>query len=136
MHWLKLIAPALQVLRRGQELRHAAAWKNAQVIASALGALVVFLRVAGIDLGISDADLLELAGGIVALINIYVVVASSAKVGFSPTPHPDLPPIAQMDRPDTDADMDATGGVRSDAVRPENRYPTGQDHDNGDGWNG
>ena len=131
MNWLRLIAPALQVLRRGQELRHAAAWKNAQIIASALSAVVVFLRVAGIDLGISDADLLELAGGIVALINIYVVVASSAKVGFSPKTTPDLPPIDLVARADADAD-----GVRADTVRPESRYPTGQDHSDGDGWNG
>ena len=42
-----------------------------------------------------------------------------------------LPPIALVARADADAD-----GVRADAMCAENRHPTGQDHDDGDGWNG
>ena len=87
LNWLKLAAPALHALKQGQELRHAAAWKNAQVVANFLAAVVTLAAAAGYDLGIRDQDILGIAGGIVAAINIYATIATSAKVGIP------LPPI-------------------------------------------
>jgi hypothetical protein len=85
------------VLRHGEELTHADTWKNRQVAASALlallGALAPFLPFEA-----SQEDLLAVAGGLAALgglLNAYLVVATSRRVGLPAgggNPYPAEPP--------------------------------------------
>ena len=81
MNLLALIKPAFTVLREGQSLTNAASWNNAQTIGNLLAALVAILGVCGVRLGLSNDDVMLIAGAIAALANSYVTVATSTKVG-------------------------------------------------------
>lgn len=126
IRYAKIAQQALEVLKKGQELRSAAAWKNVQVIASALAALLVLLRLFGVDLGISDEEIAAIAGGIVAVVNIYFTLATSRKVGI---PANDLPPIELIGRSESDSVQSAPMPSRADTEADK--------HDgNEGGWNG
>jgi len=75
MNWIK-------ALRAGERLTHAATWKNVQVATNALVALITVI-VSYFDLQgqITDETMLAVAGGIVAVVNIYFTNATSRKVG-------------------------------------------------------
>ena len=128
MNWLKLIAPALQVLRQGQELRNPAAWKNAQIIANVLSAVVGLLGAAGYPFGISDADVMGIAGGIVAAINIYTTIATSKKVG--------LPPINLIAHSEPESDFVQPIPLPPNSPIQSAPADSNADDNNGDGWNG
>ena len=81
MNLFALIKPAFVVLREGQSLTNAASWKNAQTLGNLLAALVAILGVCGVRLGLSNDDVMLIAGAIAALANAYVTVATSTKVG-------------------------------------------------------
>lgn len=79
----------INVLYQGQKLSNAAVWKNRQTLvnllvglfAAGLGAAQAF----GFDLGARDADLVEVASGIgaiVGLFNAYATTATSSTVGL------------------------------------------------------
>lgn len=122
MNWLKLAAPALHALKQGQELRHAAAWKNAQVVANFIAAIVTLAAAAGYDFGVSDQDILGIAGGIVAAINIYATIATSAKVGVP------LPPIDLIAHSEP-------GRVQQPTLPPNSQAQPEPDKEHrGDGW--
>ena len=89
MNILAAIKPAFAVLKQGRALANPAAWKNAQVLANLLSALIVLLNVFGIHFGLDSDSINLIAGGIAALANAYLTAATSEKVGV-----PDgLPPI-------------------------------------------
>lgn len=137
MNWLKLIAPALQVLRQGQELRNPAAWKNAQVVANVLSAVVALAVAAGYDFGISDAHISGIAGGIVAAINIYTTIATSQKVGFrQKSPATELPPIDLIARADGTYDRVRVQPVALPPIAPDQSTSAEASDTNGNGWNG
>jgi hypothetical protein len=70
-----------QVLYKGYELSNAAAWKNVQNAINVIAG-ILFIVVQSYQLPI-DKDMVNLlAGGIVALVNIFLTVATSEKVGL------------------------------------------------------
>lgn len=81
MNLFALIKPAFTVLREGESLTHAESWKNAQTIGNLLAALVAILGVCGVRLGLSNDDVMLIAGAIAALANAYFTVSTSEKVG-------------------------------------------------------
>lgn len=89
MNIIALIKPAFVVLNKGRSLANPAAWKNAQLIANLLSALIVFLNVLGVHFGLDSDSVNLVAGGIAALANAYLTAATSEKVGVTDG----LPPI-------------------------------------------
>lgn len=89
MNILAIIKPAFTVLKQGQALANPAAWKNAQVLANLLSALVVLLNAFGIHFGLDSDSVNLIAGGVAAIANAYLTAATSEKVGVSDG----LPPI-------------------------------------------
>jgi hypothetical protein len=86
---IETIKSALVVLRKGYQLRNVEAWKNAQFATAALtailAALVTVLRLYGVELPVSDADLASISGAVVAIVGVflaYLTPATSAKVGL------------------------------------------------------
>ena len=101
MNILSVIKPAFIVLKQGQALANPAAWKNVQVLANLLSALIVLLNVFGIHFGLDSDSINLIAGGIAALANAYLTTATSEKVGV-----PDgLPPIELVSTPTTGDDQ-------------------------------
>jgi len=101
MNILSIIKPAFVVLKQGQALANPAAWKNAQVLANLLSALIVLLNVFGIHFGLDSDSVNLVAGGIAAIANAYLTAATSEKVGV-----PDgLPPIDLVSTPTPGADQ-------------------------------
>jgi hypothetical protein len=73
-----------RVLRAGESLNSAAAWKNVQILGTAfsvlLGTIIIF-----VPIGLSETQIHEIAFGLadlVAAINIYFTAATSDKVGL------------------------------------------------------
>lgn len=81
---------ALSALRYGSSLSDPAVWKNRQnrlnALVGLLGALAVFMPMFGIHVEVSNEDVLKIAGGVAALIglfvNPYLTTATSEKVGL------------------------------------------------------
>jgi hypothetical protein len=70
-----------QVLHKGYELSNAAAWKNVQNAINIIAG-ILFIVVQSYQLPIDKDTVNLLAGGIVALVNIVLTVATSEKVGL------------------------------------------------------
>lgn len=94
MNFLGIIPAAFDALKKGKRLNSVVAWKNVQIVTNMLAAVVVLLRALGIDLGLSDSDIDSVAGAIVVIINVYLTLATTNKVGI-PT---QLPPIDLVGR--------------------------------------
>lgn len=82
MWWIKALQSLLQVLQVGHELARPGAWKNVQLVASLLTAILGILWALGYQIQLLPDDVFAIAGAIVALINAYLVVATSKKVGL------------------------------------------------------
>lgn len=89
------IKNAWDALKYGQQLADSVFWKNHQLATNALvgllGAILAIAKVAGINLPISNADLVSLAGGIVTcvgLYNTYITAATTTKVGLPTNSQP------------------------------------------------
>jgi len=83
-------------LKQGKRLANAATWKNRQIaastIAAVLGGLIVVLPWFGLKLEVTNEDIMAIAGGVAALggiINSLLTVATSKKVGLSAKPEGD-----------------------------------------------
>lgn len=79
----------MNALKAGQQLRDPALWKNRQLTLNAvtilLAAVIAVLRLAGVDVIISDEALqllAEIIAGILGLINIILTTATTKKVGL------------------------------------------------------
>jgi hypothetical protein len=70
-----------QVLHKGYELSNAAAWKNVQNAINIIAG-ILFVVVQSYQLPIDKDTVNLLAGGIVAVVNIVLTVATSEKVGL------------------------------------------------------
>lgn len=78
------------VLRKGRIVANPEAWKKGQVTVNLLfgffSAVVVALRLFGIDLGLTDDQLLEIATGIFTVVGVlfnpYVTIATTQKIGL------------------------------------------------------
>lgn len=90
MNILSALRPAWEVLQAGKQLKHAAAWKNVQLVALVITSLASLATAFGIDLGLTQEQILGTAGTIAA-IAAYFVPATSAKVGFSVGAHGHAP---------------------------------------------
>jgi hypothetical protein len=82
MNLLTVVQRGFDALKIGKSLLHVEAWKNAQAITSLLAALVAVLRACGVDFGIDDSVLTAIGVGIAALVNSYLTIATSKKVGM------------------------------------------------------
>ncbi len=102
MNILAIIKPAFTVLKQGRALANPAAWKNAQVLANLLSALVVLLNVLGVHFGLDSDSVNLIAGGIAAIANAYLTAATSEKVGVPSG----LPPIELVSTPPLGAGAD------------------------------
>lgn len=87
---LKILLGLWQVLKVGHELARPEAWKNVQTVASLLAAVLGLAWAMGYPINLVPDDLLALAGVIVAMVNAYLVIATSKRVGL---PNADLGPI-------------------------------------------
>lgn len=77
------------VLKQGECLLHAATWKNAQVATTAVGAILVFVAPFIPGLHLSSDDILDLAKAVVVIVGVvngYLTVATSPKVGLPTEP--------------------------------------------------
>ena len=121
MNILAAIKPAFAVLKQGRALANPAAWKNAQVLANLLSALIVLLNVFGIHFGLDSDSINLIAGGIAAIANAYLTAATSEKVGV-----PDgLPPIELVSTPTTGDDRLRDLPVPSEPDAESDRPNTG-----------
>ena len=102
MNILAIINPAFVVLKQGRALANPAAWKNVQVIANLLSALIVLLNAFGIHFGLDSDSVNLIAGGIAAIANAYLTAATSEKVGVPSG----LPPIELVSTPPLGAGAD------------------------------
>lgn len=87
-----------RVFTIGQSVANPQAWKKGQItaamLASIMGAALTIAKTFGVELPLSDADLLQLGGAVIAVYGVFgagATVASSDKVG--------LPPLRE-DRPE------------------------------------
>lgn len=121
MNILAIINPAFVVLKQGRALANPAAWKNVQVIANLLSALIVLLNAFGIHFGLDSDSVNLVAGGIAAIANAYLTAATSEKVGV-----PDgLPPIELVSTPTTGDDRLRDLPVPSEPDAESDRPNTG-----------
>lgn len=137
MNIFGVIASAIDVLRKGKRLNNVVAWKNVQIVTNMLAAIVVLLRSLGFDLGLSDSDIDTVAGAIVVIINVYLTLATTNKVGISQ----EVPPIELQGRAEPMPFDDPTfRGVRDD--NPEvpsignSPTPSANERPTQSGWNG
>jgi hypothetical protein len=82
MKWFKALMALFSALRIGSELRSAAAWKNAQVVASFLTAMMALATILGYDLKLDDETITGGAVFIAAIVNGLLVAVTSKKVGL------------------------------------------------------
>ena len=84
-----MISNLIRALRAGEELKNKENWKNAQIITGAItsiaGAALMGLRVFGVEVPITDDQIVAIAGGaaaILGLYNSYATTATSKSVGL------------------------------------------------------
>ena len=84
-----MISELIRALKAGEELKNKENWKNAQIITGALtsvaGAALMGLRFVGVEVPITDDQIVAIAGGIAAvlgLFNTYTTAATSKSVGL------------------------------------------------------
>lgn len=113
-----------QVLRAGQALAHPGAWKNVQLIGSLLTALLGLLWSFGIQIPLLPDDIFAIAGAVVALLNGYLTVATSKKVGLPA--HESTPPDPAPGADDVRMrDISALlSKLRSEIHRPDGSSPS------------
>ncbi len=79
----------IKALQAGQELKNPARWKKGQnlvnSVAAIVAAIVAVLKIGGIDIPMTDEQLIEVSSiiaAILALINGYLTTASTKKIGL------------------------------------------------------
>lgn len=93
---VKVIIPLFKALRAGQALSAPGAWKVAQNWINLLSGLVALAWALGYPLPLMEEDIALLAGGIIALINIYLTSATTRKIGL-PNHEKPVSPIARTE---------------------------------------
>lgn len=82
MNILKVIPALFDVLRKGKMLSNAGAWKNVQAVLLVIAAIDTLVKAIGYDFGFTNDDYAIIADFIVYAVSIYLVFATSDKVGF------------------------------------------------------
>ena len=132
-NWLKAIPALLQVFQKGKEVANPGAWKNAQIVAGLLTAILSVLAAFGYDFGISQSDILLIAGGVVGVGGAIITVITSQKVGFrQKAPTTELPPINLVAR----SEPDSVQPVALPSIAPDQSTSAEASDTNGNGWNG
>lgn len=76
----------MRLFNAGQSVSDPVLWKTRQVTATAVGGVVIaavgFARACGVDLPIDEAAATEIAGGVLAVVNLVLTVVTSKKVGL------------------------------------------------------
>lgn len=93
MKWLRSLFSVLLV---GHELSKPGAWKNAQLWASLLIALFGVAEAFGFIINVSEDATLGFAVTVLGLVNAFVTVATTKKIGL---PTRELPPIDLVSTP-------------------------------------
>ena len=113
------IAALFKVFRKGNEVANPEGWKNGQVTANTVAALLTAVLAAldafNIHFPVPDGAVLAIAGGLFAAVNVGITLASSKRVGL-----PGLDPLPPDRAPDIDRPAHA-GGNRVDDH--ERSYP-------------
>ena len=136
MNWgkaIKAIPALLQVFQKGKEVANPGAWKNVQVVASLIAAILSLFAAFGYDFGIGQSDILLIAGGVVGVGGAIITVITSQKVGFrSSAPAAELPPINLV----AHSEPDSMQPVALPPIGPIQSAPasSNSDDNNGDGW--
>lgn len=94
------------VFTAGQAVANPAAWKRGQVTGGAvtglLAALVALAKVLGYDLPLTNAELVQIGGGVVAIFGLFInpaiTVATTTKLGLPPLA-PDYPVLDHVEIP-------------------------------------
>ena len=136
-NWLKAIPALLQAFQKGKEVANPGAWKNVQVVASLIAAILSLFAAFGYDFGIGQSDILLIAGGVVGVGGAIITVITSQKVGFrQKAPTTELPPIDLIARPDGTYDRVRVQPVALPPIDPIQSAPIDPvyDENNGDGW--
>lgn len=92
MNLFAVVPAALRVLQAGRALSHPAAWKQVQNIINLLTALAAVAAALGYTVPIPAEGIALVAGGVVALVNVYLTVATTDKIGLGTPKNDDLPP--------------------------------------------
>ena len=82
MNIFKVIPAVFDVLRKGKSLSNAGAWKNVQAVLLVIAAIDTLVKAIGYDFGFTNDDYAIIADFIVYAVSIYLVFATSDKVGF------------------------------------------------------
>lgn len=86
MNYLELAKDGWKALKAGEVVADPAAWKKKQVsvnqVAAALGALLLFAKVAGYDLHVDGQTEAYVAGGIYGVVNWVLTVVTTDKIGI------------------------------------------------------
>lgn len=82
MNLLAVIPAALRALQAGRALNNPAAWKQVQNLINLVTALVAVAAALGYTVPISADGIATVAGGLVALVNVYFTVATTDKIGL------------------------------------------------------
>ena len=81
-------AVLLRVLRQGEELANAEAWKKGQITVNVLvpflAAVVAALQAWGLEIPITHDQLVTVAGAILVVANLWLTPATSKRVGTKP----------------------------------------------------
>jgi hypothetical protein len=155
---MKKIRAFLAVLYAGKEFAKPKAWKNAQLWGSFLVALAGVAELYGFIFNFSENDAVGFATVILGVVNMFITVGSTKKIGFSakeeqqeeqqekpqdetsiepgpgPAPEPDsAPEPARMrHRGEEPTQVQTPVFVRGGAVRPPVERPLGEHFS---GWN-
>jgi hypothetical protein len=123
---MKRVKAAFSVLLVGHQLSRPGAWKSGQLWGSLLIALIGLAEAFGFLIQVSDDAAIGFAMTVVGLINAFVTVATTKKIGVSA--HEELPPIDLVSRSESERMHD--DGVPPPSPRPRESRPFD------DGWNG
>lgn len=84
-----MITQLITALKAGQELKDPAKWKSRQnttnAVAGALAGILALLRLAGVDLVLTDNQLAAIAEAgavILGVINLFLTTATTQKIGL------------------------------------------------------
>ena len=138
MNIFKVIPAVFDVLRKGKSLSNAGAWKNVQAVLLVIAAIDALVKAIGYDFGFTNDDYAIIADFIVYAVSIYLVFATSDKVGFReknitpPSQGGHAVPFDLVD-PTHNRVRNGTGDVPP-RVNDSTAVPT--DYAGRDGWNG
>lgn len=139
MNILKVIPALFDVLRKGKSLSNSGAWKNFQAVILLVAAVDTLIKALGYNFGLTNDDYAIIADFIIYAVSIYLVFATSDKVGI-PEKSPSVQPRQGGHVVPFNWTDPTHNRVRNGAgdVPPSNNdspaVPT--DYSNRDGWNG